>query len=51
MKLINELADRVLNRLAPRGAAQAADCWIIPCEGGCMRRCCEGQGCAPMCFC
>lgn len=54
MKLVNKLADRVLDRLAPRGEAQAADCWIQPCtqpNEPCMRRCCKGQGCAPMCFC
>ena len=51
MKLINKLADRALDRLAPSSHAKANDCWWADCGGGCVRRCCPTTGCSSLCAC
>lgn len=52
MKLINRLADRALERLAPAAKAEAAsDCWYQSCGGNCIKYCCRSTGCSSICVC
>lgn len=50
MKLINRLADRVLDRIAPESSAKASTpitCGWVPChKPGCQMHCCNGS-CGP----
>lgn len=51
MKIVNRLADKVLNRLAPQSDAQAADCWLVPWDENCFRQCCNPGGCSSVLIC
>lgn len=52
MRAFNDIADRLLARLAPRAEASAQGCYPAPCgdpDSGliCRTYCCPGRGCGP----
>ena len=50
MRSLNRLADKLVNRLAPKTSAAAA-CPVYEClTAGCFRTCCSGKPCGP-CVC
>ncbi|GAA4909873.1 hypothetical protein LX16_2809 [Stackebrandtia albiflava] len=51
MKLINRIADRALERLAPQTTAAADTCWWAVCSENCWKRCCTSTGCSKVCVC
>lgn len=51
MRTLTRIADRLVNRLAPRATAAAQGCYPYPCDmpDGSIGRtlCCPGRGCGP----